>query len=231
MELTADIAALKLKAMAEDKVGASWNKFEDEFGVQQLVWQSVILTKTKTSDRSAFQSQIDAVKAEFENILSMKSTSTDNALLALEQFLSQNGGPIDIVNKSTFDAGNDVLKQNRLATPRYELAEKLANAHIPASLPQSAADRKATEVLVEACEIKEPQLARSVRQALLLPIPAHLGAPVTAKKTPSTMTAVSSKRSSSTGVLGAKPSRKLSEAPPFQPASRGEPLVRIKDSI
>lgn len=223
-EMKAGTAAAKLRAMAQDKALASWAKFQEEFGVQQLVWQSVILTKTKANDRSAFQAQIEGVKARIDDIMSMKSTSMDNALLALEQLLPQNGEPTDVLNKSTLGAGNDVLKQHRLAAPRNELAERLASAHIPATLPRGAADKKALEALVESCEVEEPQLARAVRQVLLLPIPAHLGAPVTAKKTHST-------RSSSTGAIGAKLSRNGSEVHSFQPPSRGEPLSRIKESI
>jgi len=229
--MDAGTAASRLRAMAQNKATASWTKLEEEFGVQQLVWQSVVLTKTRSNDRMAFQSQMEAVKAKFDDIMSMRTMHLDNALLALEQLLPQNGEPSEVMNKSTLSAGNDVLKQHRLASLRNELAERLATAHVPVTLPQSSVDKKAVEVLVEGCEIDEPQLARAVRQALLLPIPAHLGAPATSKKTPSTMSAVSSKRSSSTGIIGSKPSRRGSEVPPFQPPVRGEPLTRIKESI
>mmetsp|Transcript_93282 Transcript_93282/g.301740 ORF Transcript_93282/g.301740 Transcript_93282/m.301740 type:complete len:564 (-) Transcript_93282:143-1834(-) len=233
--MDAGSAAAAMQDYAVKMVAGSWLRLNDEFSVQQLVWSSVILTKVKADARTAFHTQTEQTKAKVLEVLHTKDVDVDRALTSLAMVVpAESVQNMDTLSTPMVAAMNNVLRQHRLQAQRQELADRLATAHVPATLPRGAQQKRAFEEFIVACDVEEVNLARAVRQAFLLPIPAELGPPVAAKTL--SFKSVSGKRSSSIGAV-TKTSNKPSapSAPPvtrpFTPPERGTPAALLKESI
>jgi len=233
--MDAGSAAAAMQDYAGKMVAGSWLRLNDEFSVQQLVWSSVILTKVKADARTAFHTQTEQTKAKVLEVLHTKDVDVDLALTSLAMEVpAESVHNTDTLSTPMVAAMKNVLRQHRLQAQRQELADRLATAHVPATLPRGAQQKKAFEEFIVVCDVEEVNLARAVRQAFLLPIPAELGPPVAAKTL--SFKSVSGKRSSSIGAV-TKTSNKPSapSAPPvnrpFTPPERGTPAALLKESI
>jgi len=204
-------AAQKVRALAAESPGKAWAKLQEEYDVQKKVWDSVAMTKLKPSDKTHFEAGINSVAGTMNEIFfAARNGEHEAALFALRKLaarLPKDSDGSDLLNPSTRFACQDVLDQHDLAPLRAELAERLDVANVPATLPRTQEQKAELQAVVVKCGLGDAGLERTVRQMLLLPIPAALGPPV--RKTSSKGSAAGAKRSSSmSAVSGAKPSRK-----------------------
>jgi len=238
-----DSAAQKVRTLAAESPGKAWVKLQEEYNVQKKVWDSVAMTKLKPSDKSQFEAAINNVAGTMNEIFfAARNGEHEAALFALRKLTARlpkdsDGG--DLLNPSTRFACQDVLDQHDLAPLRAELAERLDVSNVPATLPRTQEQKAELQATVVKCGLGDAGLERTVRQMLLLPVPAALGSPV--KKTSSKGSAVGgAKRSSSmSAVSGAKPSRKesaplaarASPPAPFLPAQAPTPSLLFGSAL
>lgn len=208
----------KLGELAEQRVVASWQKLQDEVQVQQLVWESVSLTKAQAPDRHEKAADIARLKVVLGDALGHRQAGdTLAALASLEEVARPNGKGEAHLSRSTYAAVCNVIKQDALQAPRRQLAERVALASVPATLPRTAADKRELEAVVVSCELEDKPLERGIREALLLPMPSALGPPARVQKTGglgARVSASGSKKMSQMTDASAQPASRAASAMP-----------------
>jgi hypothetical protein len=209
-ELPSTMKATKVAERVRGLLPGSWKRFQEEYDVQKLVWESQALTKGKE-----FLKEISSVRSRFD--LALASLSGDvGDHLPVEQALRAGQAGSGLLSKAMLEAASDVVKSAACAAPRGRLADRLAAAeNITPGLPvHSPAEAKDLESLIAACSIEDPKLMVNVRRACRLPVESVSTAPRGATT-----------RSASTGGVGVK--SKTAQEMRFQPQARGNIYMQL----
>lgn len=225
-EMRAERASERVRQLASQRIDESWNSFKNEFDVQKMVWESRTLIKQVDT------AQVKAVSTNLKKALNDRIKDPSGALRLLHPILEASDKN-DLISNSMAKSMRDVMKQANMITDRSKLAERLATASVPATLPRGEADKRELEALVVACELGDIKFEVLVRKILLLPPPqidggvsiagvnySSAGSPVKGAKYSSPVGSPASAKKSS-GFAGTPVSKKSMSATATRPASTG----------
>jgi len=166
-------AAEKVRALATEKIDASWRDLKAEFEVQKMVWESLSLQKKVDAKKTS------NLQTTLEGAMAARVKHPSVALRTMQQLNQEQGGSqgSELLNNGMIKAIRNVVDQAEMIHDRSRLAERLSTAGIPATLPVRPAEKEEMEALVVACKLENGKLERTARELLLLPVPAGLGAP------------------------------------------------------
>lgn len=160
-------AAERVRALASQRPENAWRALKDEFGVQQLVWES--LGRTGKGNPEV----IANAKTYLEELLDKRKANPSAALRSIEELIKPGGGrrEASVLSNSIKKALALVVAECHAVGPRSQLAERLDTAAIPATLPTSDVERRELDQLVHKCALDDAKFERQVRKMLLLPLP------------------------------------------------------------
>mmetsp|Transcript_97679 Transcript_97679/g.173071 ORF Transcript_97679/g.173071 Transcript_97679/m.173071 type:complete len:577 (-) Transcript_97679:106-1836(-) len=217
-DMRSERASERVRLLASQKIDGSWNQLKSEFGVQKMVWESRALIKQVDA------TEVSTLTTTIQKALTDRTTDPSGALRILHPVLEASDKN-DLISNSMAKSMRNVMKQANLITDRSRLAERLATASVPATLPRGEADKRELEKLVVACELDDIKFEVAVRKILLLPPPqidggvsmaapkySSAGSPVKGAKYSSPVGSPASAKKSS-GFAGTAASKKTMSAP------------------
>lgn len=161
----------EVSAFLAATIDRAWSKLAEEFEVQKLVWDS------KAVSKKGMGTEEQNLKEQFEALLRERQNQA-GGLERIGQIRKNHSGRI---SASLLDVLMEITAQVGLADKRNALANRLAAAGDPATLPQTESEKGTVEKLVASCKL-EKTLGRKVREALKLPALAERTGSKEAKK-------------------------------------------------
>lgn len=159
--------AEKVRALETASMKNAWAKVDEEFKVQLLVWES----RSRVMGKRWQEGVLRETQNRWQQALTAKTSIALDRALAMEP----KGG--DMLSNPMKNAVENVGKQERANSPRQQLAERLAVASVPATLPREENDKREVEDIVVASCLQDAKLERQIRKTLLLPVPPEMSAP------------------------------------------------------